>query len=313
MPLKKAQPPIKKGRGRPPKSAATPSSKAAIPTNTPSKRGRGRPPRSAPTLEPTTAFPARKRGRPSLATSPPNKKRGRPSYPKPPAKIPSAGVKKRGRPVGSTNAKKAATATKTKAIAKAKTSAVAKGGRPKGKHVSNLSSNLKSLISGASKGRLVELLSVLCERNAVVAKATSSALREEKMQREDRDEGEIVVEETGEAGEEDGVEETITVHASGKTNGVGKAKGAKAKASKDATSSAEKSAQVPHTHHITVDEDQQVHTEQGTEPTSGYEADVEPEIPATATEAGEDGEDATAETGTIVQVVSSIRDSAFAL
>ena len=71
--------------------------------------------------------------------------------------------------------------------------------------------------------------------------------------------------------------------------------------------------------HVTVDDDQQFHTEQGIEPKSGYDGDieVEAEIPATATEAGEgegiSQEDAMAETETIAQAVSSMRDSAFPL
>ena len=161
---------------------------------------------------------------------------------------------------------------------------------------------------------------MLCERNAVVAKATSNALREEKIQREERSDGngdEIVVD-TEDVVQGGGVEhsegDVLVVSSkgprSGKTNGVGKAKG-KARFSKGVESTAERNV------HVTVDDDQQVHTEHGTESKSGYEADVEAEIPATATEAGEEGgisqEDAMAETETIAQAVSSMRDSAFPL
>jgi hypothetical protein len=169
---------------------------------------------------------------------------------------------KRGRPPGSATKPSA-----RKSIPKApsKTSAVVnKGGRPKGKHVNNLSSSLKTLISSASKGRLVELLSVLCARNAVVAKATSNALREERSR------------------EEEG------------TNGVEEGEASK--------------------------EQREVEKE-AAEPVSGYEADVEPEVPATGTDEGEaeatqngDGDGvAKAETETIAQAVSSVRDSAFGL
>jgi hypothetical protein len=162
---------------------------------------------------------------------------------------------KRGRPPG--NATKPS-ARKLYQNTPAKASAVVrKGGRPKGKHVSNLSSSLKTLISNASKGRLVELLSVLCERNAVVAKATSNALREERRRKEE-----------GEASKEQ--------------------------------------------HEV---------EKEAPEPASGYEADVEPEIPPTGTEEGEEGATqngdgdgvAGAETETIAQAVLSVRDSAFGL
>jgi hypothetical protein len=168
---------------------------------------------------------------------------------------------------------------------------------------------------------LAELLSVLCERNAVVAKATSNALREEQIQREERSEanGNGIVANTGDVVQGGGVEHSegdVLVGSSqgglgsGKTNGVGKAT-SKARFSKGANATAGRNV------HVTVDDEQQFHTKRGTEPQSGYDADVEPEIPATATEAG-DGEgisqeDAMAETETIAQAVSSMRDSAFPL
>ena len=375
MPPKKAEPAVKRGRGRPPKIATTPVGRSAPVGNTrPLKGGRGRPPTTANTPKPAAAVPTplakKQRGRPAKSDPTSKKPRGRPSYQtapttaRAPAKIPSAGVtKKRGRPPGSTNAKKKTTVltaskaskanskTLTKTKAKAPTTvstARSKGGRPKGKHVSNLSTNLKSLISSASKGRLVELLSVLCERNATVAKATSNALREEEIRRQEqgqeRENGtkggsgeDVLVEESEDAlgavddgeqgkdgnGDHDGLAVSKTHHP-GKTNGVAKGKGkgkGKAKVNKDASGhiSTEKNI------HVTVGDDQQVHTEQGTEPKSGYEADVELEIPATATEAGDGGagggilsqededEDATAESETIAQAVSFVRDSAFTL
>lgn len=262
----------------------------------------------------------KKRGRPpksqALSTS---KKPSHPPYQKGPAKIPSAGIRKRGRPPGSTNAKKAHATSKSKAA-----ETVSKAGRPQGKHVSNLSSNLKSLISSASKGRLVELLSVLCDRNAVVAKATSNALREESLRREANDDDddnneEDVLEKAEHALEAEGYEQhgdsDVLVFSKphghgGKTNGTAKGRG-RAKVKKDVNITVEKNI------HVTVDDDQQVHTEQGAEPKSGYDADVEPEIPATATEAddaqGISPEHSVAGTETIVDAVSSVRDSAFRL
>lgn len=373
MPPKKAEPVVKRGRGRPPKIATTPAGRQAqapVSNSGPLKRGRGRPPITANTPKPAAAavptpLAKKQRGRPAKSDPTTTKKpRGSPSYQeaptaRAPAKIPSAGViKKRGRPLGSTNAKKKTTvltasqATKasTKTTAKAPTAvstARNKGGRPKGKHVSNLSTNLKSLISSASKGRLVELLSVLCERNATVAKATSNALRKEAIRRQEQETGpkgngdDVLIEESEDAlrvddrakdgnADHDGLVVGKT-HQPGKTNGMGKAKGkGKAKVNKGAAGhiATEKDVHV----HVTVDDDQQVHTEQGTEPKSGYDADVEPEIPATATEAGDGGggggggehegggitisqedEDATAESETIAQAVSFVRDSAFTL
>jgi hypothetical protein len=169
---------------------------------------------------------------------------------------------KRGRPPGSAtkpSARKSFPKAPTKTFA-----VVNKGGRPKGKHVSNLSSYLKTLISSASKGRLIELLSELCGRNAVVAKATSNALREERRRKE------------------------------GVTNGVEEGEARK---------------------------EQHAVEKEAAEPVSGYEADVEPEVPATVTEEGEaevtqngDGDGvASAETKMIAQAVSSVRDSAFGL
>lgn len=138
---------------------------------------------------------------------------------------------------------------------------------------------------------------MLCERYAIVAKATSSALREEKVQRAERTvstaEVECVVE-GADAVEEEEAEEVSMEHGSGKVNGVENTKGKP----QDMSNPTEKTV---HHHHVTVDEDQQVHTEQGTEPKSGYDADVEPEIPATATEGEMVSQEA--ETETIAQAV----------
>lgn len=305
MPPKNEAVPAKRGRGRPPKGAtATPVAtkigqakpRGRPPTTvakevpavsaTPSKRGPGRPPKGSTTPKAAIAIPvspAKKRGRPVKSQlNPGTRTPDRPSHQKAPAKIASAGVKKRGRPAGSTSTKKTAGASKMKTSIST---------------VSNLSSNLKALVRSASKGQLVELVSVLCEQNAIIAEAISNALREERLTSEEiRDtNGEEIVEDAANALEAEGHGENEA-----QLNGTEKAKG-KAKANKD----------------VTVDADQQVHTVQDTEPKSGYEADVEPEIPATATEAGGpqhvSQEDAIAETETIAEAVSSMRDSAFAL
>lgn len=276
MPPKKAATPIKRGRGRPPKDATSTTNTTASKSTPAKPRGRplgttrkvlskARPKKPSKAPKPTpvnaTATPAKKRGRP-----PGSSRTARPSSV---AKLDSSPRSKTPARKSYQSAPKKGSASTSAGVTKAK------GGRPRGKHVSNLSSSLRGLIASASKTRLADLLSVLCEKNAVVANAARNALSEGKARK-------------------------------GSVNGED-VKGVVVLVEKEAP-----------------------------EPASGYEADVEPEIPdsTTAIEQGTQAETfgdgdgdgdgdrgGTADgegllitaTETIAEAVSSVRDRAFGL
>lgn len=196
---------------------------------------------------------------------------------------------------------------------------------------------------------------MLCVRNAVVAKATSSALREERIRDEEKQEtnGETTAEAAGEApadgNEKSGVVGDASALITKADDQVVKpaakaAKKAKAKVAEASSTPAAKkvkakvaeASSTPAAKKVkdkltkasstlaakpapgSADKDQAEAEKEAPEPASGYEADVEPGILATATDTAggltqsirQAGEDAVE---TIAQAVSSVRDSAFGL